>query len=85
MVPIEFPGMVLDQGIDFDYDVKSGTKPISISPYRIASTKLKKLKDQLQELLDKGFIQPSIFPWSVPVLFMNKKDGSMLICIDYHS
>ncbi|KAI3754880.1 hypothetical protein L1987_54672 [Smallanthus sonchifolius] len=38
---------------------------------------------QLDELLEKGFIQPSISPWGAPVLFVKKKDGSMRMCIDY--
>ncbi|KAL0536186.1 hypothetical protein IC582_025125 [Cucumis melo] len=44
---------------------------------------LKELKVQLQELLDKGFIRPSVSPWGAPVLFVKKKDGSMRLCIDY--
>uniref|UniRef100_A0A2N9EHF1 Integrase catalytic domain-containing protein n=1 Tax=Fagus sylvatica TaxID=28930 RepID=A0A2N9EHF1_FAGSY len=44
---------------------------------------LKELKEQLQELLDKGFIRPSVSPWGAPVLFVKKKDGSMRLCIDY--
>ena len=43
---------------------------------------LKELKIQLQELLDKGFIRPSVSPWGAPVLFVKKKDGSMRLCID---
>ena len=43
----------------------------------------KELKVQLQELLDKGFIRPSVSPWGTPVLFVKKKDGSMCLCIDY--
>ncbi|KAL4016608.1 hypothetical protein IC575_024260 [Cucumis melo] len=38
---------------------------------------------RLQELLDKGFIRPSVSPWGAPVLFVKKKDGSMRLCIDY--
>ncbi|KAI3828904.1 hypothetical protein L1987_03015 [Smallanthus sonchifolius] len=45
---------------------------------------MKELMVQLDELLDKGFIQPSISPWGAPVLFVKKKDGSMRMCIDYH-
>ena len=44
---------------------------------------MKELKKQLEELLDKGFIRPSILPWGVPVLFVKKKDGSMRLCVDY--
>ncbi|BFG37517.1 hypothetical protein CerSpe_237910 [Prunus speciosa] len=38
-----------------------------------------KLKTQLQELVDKGFIRPSFSPWGTPVLFVKKNDGT----IDY--
>ncbi|XP_019058951.1 PREDICTED: uncharacterized protein LOC109116994 [Tarenaya hassleriana] len=41
------------------------------------------LKKQLNELMEKGFIQPSVSPWGAPVLFVKKKDGSMRLCIDY--
>jgi hypothetical protein len=49
----------------------------------MAPLKLKELKEQLQELLDRGFIRPSVSPWGAPVLFVKKKDGSMRLCIDY--
>ncbi|KAL5756630.1 hypothetical protein ACOSQ2_021376 [Xanthoceras sorbifolium] len=44
---------------------------------------LKELKIQLQELLDRGFIRPSVFPWGASVLFVKNKDGSLRLCIDY--
>ncbi|KAH0665582.1 hypothetical protein KY290_027812 [Solanum tuberosum] len=49
--------------IDFGIDLIPNTQPISIPPYRMASTELNELKEQLKALLDKGFIQPSISPW----------------------
>ncbi|GJY80363.1 putative nucleotidyltransferase, ribonuclease H [Tanacetum coccineum] len=60
-----------------------GAEPISKAPYRMAPIELKELKDQLQELLERGFIRPSVSPWGAPVLFVKKKDGSMRLCIDY--
>ncbi|XP_070057238.1 uncharacterized protein [Nicotiana tomentosiformis] len=57
--------------------------PISIPPNRMAPTELKELKEQLQELLDKGFIRPRVSPWGALVLFVKKKDGSMQMCNDY--
>ena len=60
-----------------------GTGPISKAPYRMAPAELKELKVQLQDLLDKGFIRPSVSPWGSPVLFVKKKDGSMRLCIAY--
>ena len=44
---------------------------------------LKELKEQLRDLLEKGFIRPSTSPWGAPVLFVRKKDGSLRMCIDY--
>ena len=47
------------------------------------STELMELNTQLNDLLDKGFIQLSIPPWGVLVLFVKKKDRPLRMCIDY--
>src|SRR5438132_11452049 len=44
---------------------------------------LKELKIQLQELLDKGFIHPSSSTWGCEALFVDKKDGTKRLCVDY--
>jgi hypothetical protein len=44
---------------------------------------LAELKVQLNELLDKGYIRPSLSPWGCPALFMKKKDQSLRLCDDY--
>ena len=49
----------------------------------MAPAELRELKAQLEELLSKGFIRPSISPWGAPVLFVKKKDGILRLCIDY--
>ena len=41
------------------------------------------MKTQLHEILDKGFIRPSVSPWGAHVLFVKKKDGTLRMCIDY--
>ena len=74
--PEELPGLPPHREIEFCIDVVSDTAPISMPPYRMAPAELKELKEQLQELLDKGFIRPNISPWSAPVLFVKKKDGT---------
>jgi len=61
----------------------SGTTPISKTLYRMPPAKLAEMKTQLQELLEKGLIQPSVSPWGAPVLFLKKKDGSLRLCITY--
>jgi len=49
----------------------------------MALAELKELKVQLEELLEKGYIQPSTSRWGAPVLFVKKKDGTLRLCIDY--
>uniref|UniRef100_A0A2N9F8N8 Reverse transcriptase n=1 Tax=Fagus sylvatica TaxID=28930 RepID=A0A2N9F8N8_FAGSY len=79
----DLPGLPLDREIEFSIDVLPGITPISIAPYRMAPVELEELKKQLWELLDKGFIRPTVSPWGAPILFVKKKDGSMRLCIDY--
>ena len=44
---------------------------------------LNKLKLQLQELIDKNYIRPSVSPWGAPILLVKNKDGTLRLCIDY--
>jgi len=81
--PEELPGIPPEREIEFGIDLLPDTQPISIPPYRMAPAELKELKEQLKDLLEKGFIRPSISPWGAPVLFVRKKDGSLRMCIDY--
>ena len=81
--PEELPGLPPEREIDFGIDLLPGTEPISIPPYRMAPAELRELKEQLKDLLEKGFIRPSVSPWGAPVLFVRKKDGTLMMCIDY--
>ncbi|KAM1521892.1 hypothetical protein ACFX10_012067 [Malus domestica] len=81
--PEDLPGLPPAREIEFTIDLLPGTDPISLAPYRMAPAELRELKVQLQELVDKGYIQSSMSPWGAPVLFVKKKDGSMRLCIDY--
>ena len=48
----------------------------------MAPSEIEELKVQLEELLKKGYIRPSVSSWRAPVLFVKKKDGSLRLCID---
>ena len=81
--PDNLPGLPPEREIDFPIDLVPSTTPISLPPYKMALVELKELKTQLQELVDRGFIRPSISPWGALVLFVKKKDGTWKLCIDY--
>ena len=78
----DLPGVSPIREIDFGIELLPDTQPKFISPYRMALAELRELKEQLKDLLDKGFIRSSISPWGALVLFVHKK-GSLRICIDY--
>ena len=57
--------------------------PNSKAPYWMNILELNELKLQLQELIDKNYIRPSVSPWRAPLLFVKKKDGTLRLCLDY--
>ena len=59
----EVPRLPPEREIEFAIDLVLGMTPISKTPYCMAPAELAELKTQLQELLDKGLIQPSVSPW----------------------
>ena len=73
--PDDISGLPPDRAIEFVIELIPGTEPISILPYRMSPAELRELKAQLEELLSKGFIRPSISPWGAPILFVEKKMG----------
>ncbi|XP_028108641.1 uncharacterized protein LOC114307430 [Camellia sinensis] len=81
--PEELPRELVDREIEFTIEVLPGTQAISKTPHRMSPVEMKELKIQLQDLLDKGFIHPSVSPWGALVLFVKKKDGTLRLCVDY--
>jgi len=80
----EIPGLPPKRDIDFTIELVPGAAPVSRAPYRMSTPELIELKMQLQELLDKNYIRPSVSPWGVLVFFVKKKDGTLRMCMDYH-
>jgi hypothetical protein len=66
-----------------DINLMPGAAQLSKTPYRMSTPELKELQMQLEELLKKGYISPSVSPWGAPVLFVNKKYGTLRLCIDF--
>jgi hypothetical protein len=79
----ELPGMPSERELDFTIDLKLGTEMITRMPYQMLTLELQELKMQLKVLLDLGLIRPSVSPWGAPVIFIQMKDGSWSLCIDY--
>ena len=61
--PEDLPGLPPDREIEFVIDLVPGVAQVSKAPYQLASVELKELATQIQELLDKGMIRPSVSPW----------------------
>ncbi|WVZ48615.1 hypothetical protein U9M48_000036 [Paspalum notatum var. saurae] len=61
------------------------TAPIAKRQYRVAPKEQELIKENIDELLGKGFIRPSSSPWAFPVPFVDKKDGTRRMCVDYRA
>jgi hypothetical protein len=72
--PEDLSGMPLDRDVEFTIELQPGTAPISRRPYKMTLKELAKLKVQLKELLDKGYIHLSSSYWGCPALFVKNKD-----------
>ena len=73
-----------NETLDFFIELTPGSVLNSKSPYSMSAPELVELKLQLQQLIEKGYIQPSVFPWVALILFVNKNNGRIRMCIDYH-
>jgi hypothetical protein len=69
--------------VEFVIDLLPRTAPISKRPYRMSIEELKELKKQLIELQDAGYIRSDSSPCEAPILFVQKKDVSQEMCVDY--
>jgi hypothetical protein len=77
------PGMPPDVAVEFRIELQPSTAPVYKRPYLMARNEMAELKTQLHELLDKGYIQPSCYPWGRPAIFVSKKDKTQRLCVDY--
>jgi hypothetical protein len=81
--PKDLPGLPPERDVEFAIELKPGTAPISRRLYHMPPNELAKLKTQLQDLLEKGFIRPSSLPWGCLAIFVKKKDQTLRMCMDY--
>lgn len=83
--PKDLPGMPPERKVEFSIELVPGTAPISKRAYRVSGPELVELKKQINKLLEKGYIRPNTSPWAALVLFVEKKDGTKWMCIDYRA
>jgi hypothetical protein len=85
MDPKAVPPFPKEREVEHQIELEPNARPPSKAPYRLAPQELDELKRQLDELIQRGYIQPSKSPYGAPVLFVKKKDGSMRLCVDYRA
>jgi len=73
-----------ERAVDHKIELKPGSTPPNRPIYRMSQPELEELRKQLNDLLERGYIQPSTSPYGSPVLLV-KKPGStaMRLCVDY--
>ena len=81
--PEELTELPPPRDIDHAIELLPGAQPVARRPYKMSVPEAAELKEQLTQLIEQGFIRPSVSPWSTPVLFNRKKDGTLRLCIDY--
>ena len=80
--PDEISRFPPERYLDFTIDLIPVSTHISWYPYHMSIPKPTKPRMQLQQLLDKKYIQPSMSPWGAPILFVKMKDDTFIMCID---
>ena len=71
--------------VELEIKEEPGTAPPSRPSYRLSPKEQEELQEQIKDLLDQGFIRPSVSPYGAPVLFVPKKDGRWRMCVDYRA
>ncbi|GBG60360.1 hypothetical protein CBR_g4318 [Chara braunii] len=75
--------VVPDRLIHHEIILEDGAVPLRGCIYRMSEEELSVLRPQLDDLLEKGWIRPSSSPYGAPVLFVQKKNKDLRLCIDY--
>ena len=73
----EISGIPPKKDINLTFYLVPGAAPVSQTPCRMNILEMLELKMQLQELLEKKYIKPSVSPWGAPAMCLKKKDGTL--------
>jgi hypothetical protein len=72
-----------ERNITHTIPLQPGAQPPVTRMYRLSPAELEEVKRQVSDLLRKGFIEPSTSPYGAPVLFVQKKDNTLRMVVDY--
>ena len=72
------------EGDEIHINLKEGAQPIRQKLRRMGQAQLNALKEEVEKLLNAGFIYPvDTAEWVSPPVVTPKKDGKWRICVDY--
>jgi len=75
-------GLSPQRGIEHQIDFIQGSSLPNRPAYRTSPEEAKKIQKQVNELLEKGWVQHSMSPCAIPMILVPKKDGTWRMCID---
>ncbi|XP_028754553.1 uncharacterized protein LOC114714022 [Neltuma alba] len=78
-------GLPPERSREHSIDLLPGTSPVKVRPYRYPVSQKDEIERMVEELLSEGLIQPSVSPFSAPVILVKKKDGTWRFCVDYRA
>jgi Reverse transcriptase (RNA-dependent DNA polymerase) len=81
--PTDQPGLPPERSVAMDIVLEKGAKPVYKPAFRLSPAEMDELNKQLNLLLEKVLIRPSVSPWGAPVLLAPKNDGGLRRCLDY--
>ena len=78
-------GLPPKRGVQHEIQLQQDCPLPNIGMYRLSVMENTEIKKQIQELLDKGVIEPSSSPCGSLIVLVPKKDGTWRMCIDFRA
>ena len=82
---LEPPGMPVERAITHKIELEPGARPPYHHQYRVSAAELAKVRHQLDDYLEKGWIRPSSSSYGAPIVFIRKNTGELHMMVDYRA